>query len=295
MDKRGFRTNLSAPPMRVPSVQPCQLRPCVEETLGHFSTRNPLILVNAVFEPRVPSAVLCNGAALSELLTLLLDHCSVIPPSRGLTVFVFETDNPHACVLRFELHGAAEVTIPRAAQELAAQLGGETGRQTQGTNSATAWFTIPSLFSARNVPPPAATAPTLGDFSVLVVEDNEVNQRVAQECLRHLGYACRIAQDGEEGVHMAAENAFDLILMDIHMPLMDGITATRQIRALPGEHRPFIAALTAFALPGDKARCLDSGMDDYLTKPCRIEDLAGLLTKVAASQKRRKKQLTAGL
>lgn len=279
--------------MRAPSVQPCQLRPCVDETLGHIAVRHPQIPVNAVFDPRVPSTVLCNPAVLSELLTLLLDHAT--PSSRGLTLFVFETDNPHACVLRFELHGAAEVTLQPEARELAAQLGGEVGRQSNGAKSATAWFTLPSLFNARHDTPRPSLAAALGDFSVLVVEDNEVNQRVAEECLRHLGYACRIAPDGREGVRMAAEDAFDLILMDIHMPLMDGLTATREIRALPGKNRPFIAALTAFALPGDKARCLDSGMDDYLTKPCRIEDLAVLLSKVATRQTKGKLQAESGV
>lgn len=286
MDKQEFRTILSASPMVPPSVQPCPLRPCVEETLGHFTAIHPQVSVTAVFDPRVPVVVLCDPAALAKLLTLFLEHAT--PASSGLTLFVFETDNPHACVLRFELHGAAEVHLPQAAEELAAQLGGETGRQPNGLKMTTAWFTLPSLFPTRMDTPHPSAAAELGDLSVLVVEDNEVNQRIAEECLRHLGYTCRIAADGREGVRMAAADAYDLILMDIHMPLMDGLTATREIRALPGKHRPFIAALTAFALPGDKARCLDSGMDDYLTKPCRIEVLGSLLTRVASRRQREK-------
>lgn len=118
-----------------------------------------------------------------------------------------------------------------------------------------------------------------GTLKILVVEDNLVNQEVARECLRALGYQCDIAVDGAAAVAAASLQQYDIILMDIHMPLMDGLEATRRIRQLPGGQAPFITALTAYSLPGDRELSRQAGMDDYLTKPCRLEILAGVLRK----------------
>lgn len=260
------------------SAQPCHLRSCVDGALSTFSARHPERAVRAVLDPRVPVSVLCHAPDLIALTSLLLE--SAPATAHELTLFVFEADDPHACVLRFELIGATGAVLPLEASDLASRIGGEISPS--GSESAP-WFTI----TANRPTLPGASEDSLpGEgLSVLVVEDNLVNQRLADECLRHLGATCRIAENGQEAVLFAAGEDFDLILMDIHMPIMDGITATRQIRALPNRRRPFIAALTAFALPGDRMRCLDAGMDDYLTKPCRVEVVAGVLAKVSARKK----------
>jgi CheY-like chemotaxis protein len=230
--------------------------------------------VQAVFDPRVPISVLCPPSSLVTLTSMLLE--SAPEGAAGITLYVFEADDPHACILRFELLGASCAPLPPEAAELSARLGGESG-------ASQPWFTI-----AAYRPSPLTTPheDQLGKgLSVLVVEDNLINQRVAEECLRHLGTSCRMVNNGQEAVSLVRVEDFDLILMDVHMPVMDGLAATREIRTLPGTKRPYISALTAFALPGDREKCFDAGMDDYLTKPCRVEILAGLLAKVSARKK----------
>ena len=115
---------------------------------------------------------------------------------------------------------------------------------------------------------------------VLVVEDNPLNQKVATTLLASLGYRYELAADGRQAVDMARGNCYDLVLMDCQMPVMDGFSAARQIRELPGKrsHVP-IVAMTAHAMSGDQERCLAVGMDDYLTKPVRKDQLMQVLTR----------------
>ncbi len=112
------------------------------------------------------------------------------------------------------------------------------------------------------------------DLSVLLVEDNLVNQKVALRFLDRLGYNAAVAANGIEGVAAARGHDFDLILMDVQMPEMDGFTASREIRRiLPDHQQPKIIALTANALQGDRELCLEAGMDDYITKPVKLHEL----------------------
>jgi CheY-like chemotaxis protein len=115
---------------------------------------------------------------------------------------------------------------------------------------------------------------------VLVAEDNPVNQRVVQGLLAKLGCEAVVVPNGAAAVHTAQAGCFDLILMDCQMPEVDGFEATRRIRAQERARTP-IVALTAGALDGDRERCLATGMDDYLSKPLRLEDLERVLTRFA--------------
>ncbi len=120
---------------------------------------------------------------------------------------------------------------------------------------------------------------------VLVVEDNLVNQKISSLMLRKLGFAVDLANNGEEGVAMWAEGNYDAIIMDCQMPVLDGYSATARIReqeqatGRASNHRMPIIALTAHAMPHDRQRCLDSGMDDYLTKPVASSDLGAALNR----------------
>ncbi|MEY5027516.1 MAG: hypothetical protein RLZZ244_3044, partial [Verrucomicrobiota bacterium] len=113
--------------------------------------------------------------------------------------------------------------------------------------------------------------PSLGaahPLRILVVEDHQVNQLVIQRMLQRFGYSCELATNGLEAVEKAAAHVFDLILMDCHMPEMDGFEATRRILTdAPRESRPLVIALTAAVTPEEKQRCLDSGMAGVLSKP----------------------------
>mgnify|MGYP003335873458 FL=1 len=115
-------------------------------------------------------------------------------------------------------------------------------------------------------------------FRSLVVEDNVVNQFVATEVLGELGLQVEIAGSGREAISMVRTSAFDLVLMDVQMPEMDGLATTRALRSLPeGKVIPIIA-MTASALEEDSERCLAAGMDAFLSKPIDEERLIEVVT-----------------
>lgn len=115
---------------------------------------------------------------------------------------------------------------------------------------------------------------------ILLAEDNVVNQRMAQLLLERLSQAADIVSNGIEAVEAAIRLPYDLILMDVLMPELDGLDATRQIRErLPKERQPRIVAMTANALTGDRELCLAAGMDDYISKPVQLDELAKVLLR----------------
>jgi CheY-like chemotaxis protein len=128
-------------------------------------------------------------------------------------------------------------------------------------------------------PAPRQLLSELTGRRVLVVEDNEINRNLANELLCDLGIRVGIAVDGREGVNQVLAGAFDLVLMDIQMPVMDGLTATRLIRANDRFQDLRIIAMTAHAMSGDRERSLDAGMDDHLTKPINPDTLSAMLSR----------------
>ena len=121
-------------------------------------------------------------------------------------------------------------------------------------------------------------------LSILLAEDNVINQRVTVIMLQRMGYTCDLVENGELALEQARTKQYDLILMDLHMPVMDGFEATRQLRLEhPGTDRPLIIALTAAALVEDRNRCLDAGMDDFLSKPVVQKELRRVLSDCSAT------------
>ena len=102
---------------------------------------------------------------------------------------------------------------------------------------------------------------------ILVVEDSVINQKLAVGILRKFGYSSDVANNGAQAIELVRVNRYDLIFMDLQMPVMDGLEATRHISAMLPRGRPRIIAMTANALPGDRERCIEAGMDDYIAKP----------------------------
>lgn len=127
---------------------------------------------------------------------------------------------------------------------------------------------------------PETLVETLAPLSILLAEDNRVNQKVATMMLRKIGYTADIANNGQEALEACRERNYDIVLMDIQMPVMDGLEATREIRDLTEDlHQPWIIALTANATTGDRDQAIENGMNDYLAKPVKVEDLRGVVEK----------------
>ena len=129
-------------------------------------------------------------------------------------------------------------------------------------------------------------APSSGSLRILLAEDNAVNQTIMTRALRKLGHSVTIATNGREALASWQDGDFELVLMDIQMPLMDGFECTAAIRLCDqrrGTHTPIIA-VTAHALKGDEERCLAAGMDGYLAKPIRSQDLYAAINHVMAQQ-----------
>lgn len=174
------------------------------------------------------------------------------------------------------------LSIARMLTEL---LGGKMGVESEPGEGSTFWFTIKAGRVAK--PEPAQTKaaetgdgqPHFEDLRVLLAEDNVVNQKVTSRMLALAGADVQVAADGYQVMTWIEQAQFDIVLMDCQMPRMDGFEACRRIRALSGERGSVpILAVTANAVKGDRERCLEAGMDDYITKPIRRKDL---LNKVA--------------
>jgi CheY-like chemotaxis protein len=140
----------------------------------------------------------------------------------------------------------------------------------------------------RATPAPASTAPKIDaelgkrhPLRILLAEDNVVNQKLALRILQQMGYRADLASNGLEAVESVERQTYDVVLMDVQMPEMDGLEASRRIVARwPNGERPRIVAMTANAMQGDREECLAAGMDDYITKPIRVEALVQALMQV---------------
>jgi CheY-like chemotaxis protein len=143
------------------------------------------------------------------------------------------------------------------------------------------------IFARNLVMPKAEPAKAIIDtelaknhpLRILLAEDNAVNQKLALRLLQQMGYRADVASNGLEAVESLERQVYDVILMDVQMPEMDGLDATRAIRKLVIKQQPRIVAMTANAMQGDREMCLAAGMDDYISKPIRVAELSGALLK----------------
>jgi CheY-like chemotaxis protein len=155
--------------------------------------------------------------------------------------------------------------------------------------------TLITLLVKDATPRPAAAARPKMDgemaarhpLRILLAEDNVVNQKLAMRLLQQMGYRADLASNGIEAIQCMERQPYDVVLMDVQMPEMDGLEASRRINARwkPGE-RPRIVAMTANAMQGDREECLAAGMDDYVTKPIAIDRLVEALSKATQRKDR---------
>ena len=292
------------------------LRALVDEAMDLMSAiaRDKPIALDHHLPPQLPERLLGDPVRLRQLLVNLL-HNGVKFTDRGsvtLSVALQGHDDAGALRLRFEVrdtgqgiaqdyldsvfdaftqadasttrrHGGSGLGLA-IAKDLTELMGGRLGVHSRLGEGSTFWFELalqPAVDAPSKTPPPPIEMGELAAH-VLLAEDDSVNQMVVEAMLTRLGCIVEVAADGNAALGAATHRRYDLILMDCHMPVMDGFEATRRIRDDEFErsrgHTP-IVALTADALAGDRERCIESGMDDYMTKPVSSAMLAACVER----------------
>jgi len=166
-------------------------------------------------------------------------------------------------------------------KRLVEMMGGDIRVESRVGEGTTFEFTFaPAFTTEAELPAETASSGNLEGLKVLVAEDNKVNQVVAMRMLRKLGCEAELASDGESVASSVEANSFDIVLMDVHMPVVDGLEATRRIRRMPAARSCVpIVALTASATQENRAECLAAGMNDCLSKPIEIQALRQVLER----------------
>jgi PAS domain S-box-containing protein len=285
------------------------------KALEHRAKRQGIFLRTEI-AANVPESLVFDANRLRQILTNLVGNALKFTHEGGVTVRVSLAEaisgHAHEVIPCFEVEDTG-IGIPADAQaqifepfkqadgsttrkyggtglgltisaRLVEGMGGRMGLSSEVGRGSTFHFTIRAGIpgQAGDVATPAVVSPAASPLRILLAEDNRVNQIVARALLQSDGHAVTIVANGEEAVAAAQASTFDVILMDVQMPVMSGIAATEAIRAheqSTGRHVAIIA-MTAHAMQGDRERCLESGMDDYVTKPIMRDALRKALLAV---------------
>lgn len=237
--------------------------------------------VSLVLEPAMPSAPFGPASTKVTYRVAVQDTGIGIPADRLKLLFEPFQQLDASMTRRFGGTGLGLAI----SQRLVELMGGTIRADSREGEGSRFHFTL-TWPIAQNLGPTAVSGPRLDaslaraqPMRILLVEDNPTNQAVGLEMLGRLGYSAALAVDGHAAVDAQRQGLYDLILMDIQMPGMDGVEASRRIRAAHGLQHPRIVALTANAAAEDRQAYLDAGMDDHLAKPFEMKDLADVITR----------------
>ncbi|MCB0289074.1 MAG: response regulator [Calditrichaeota bacterium] len=285
-------------------------RALIRETAGLFTQRvqEKGLKLSVIQDPTIPNPLNGDPTRIRQVLTNLianalkftstgeitiqterqddgvrisvLDTGIGIPPEKQDTIFASFSQADGSTTRKYGGTGLG-LTI---CKQLVKLMGGQIGLQSEPDVGSLFWFTVRLNPAAqiyhrpapgRTPPNPLALPMNNGPLRVLLAEDNSVNQKLTQRILEKKGFTVEIVNDGQEAVDAARRQRFDVILMDMQMPRMDGIEATRQIRADEGSGNGYtpIIALTANAMKSDRDTCLEAGMDAFVSKPIDADKL----------------------
>jgi PAS domain S-box-containing protein len=288
-------------------------------TLLAVQARPKGLQLTAIRDAAVPRVLSGDAARLRQIVTNLLgnaikftDHGKVTvrieleretSTSAGLRVVIRDTGVGIAPEHRgrlFESFTQADSSTTRRyggtglglaiSRQLVVIMGGQIGFDTEVGRGSTFWFMVPfrkvadAAGAERRIRHTAPAGDRAGKVRILLAEDNDVNRKIALRMLEKSGFHADAVENGRKAVDAVASGLYDVVLMDVHMPEMDGFAATAEIRGREGEsrHTPIIA-MTARAMSGDREKCLAAGMDDYVSKPVRLEELREVVCRWAAT------------
>lgn len=292
------------------------LEECIDsvlELLQHKAEAKGLT-TQVIVDPAIPKQVIGDGERLKQILLNLVGNAIKFTYTGGVTIKVQSLVQTGGQVTLHFTVADTGIGIPEdsadklfepfvqldhfmgrrhegtglglaIAKQLVELMGGAIGLDTSVKQGATFEFTV--KLRLRNDTSAdtfgtllAASGPVSRNLRILVAEDNEINQIVLRKILEKRGYSVDVATDGLQVVEMTGSTDYDLIFMDVQMPGMNGLEATAAIRrTLAPDKQPVIIAVTANALKGDREQCLETGMDEYISKPLRSEAVTNLISK----------------
>jgi PAS domain S-box-containing protein len=297
--------------------EPFDVRACIVEAIDILSPKanEKHLDISFSLHPDVPSVLIGDANRLKQVLINLIGNAIKFTNKGGVSVAVRqEARHQDQVMLKFRIKDTG-IGIPKEktdqlflpfyqldnfmtrhsegtglgltiSKKLVNRMGGDIWVEHSGEPGATFVFTLtledggkPASIAEDQWAAAAEQAPH-PNLNILIAEDNKINQLVLGKMLEKYGYRIRIAESGEQVIEAALTEQFDLILMDIHMPGMNGFEATAKIKdALKAEESPIVVAVTASALRGDREQCLAAGMDDYISKPISTKVVLEMIRK----------------
>jgi len=282
------RTELSSSLPHSVAGDPLRLRQILLNFVGNA------IKFTACGEVVIRAMRLKKGEGQSAWLRFEVQDTGVgIPPEKQAGIFDAFTQADSSVTRQYGGTGLGLAICKR----LVELMGGQIGVYSQPGQGSCFWFEVPLPVIQENAPEETTAQPSgsalnsheLDGVRVLLVEDNPVNQKVAIRMLQKLGCVVELAENGQQALEKLERASYDIVLMDMQMPVMDGLTATRLLRQRERQtgHHQVVIALTANAMQTDRELCLEAGMDDYLSKPLTLDALQVMLLRWVAQHKQR--------